>query len=487
MAERRSTSRAKLRLAHLAVTSALALAVAIPLAPAAVAASADATLPAVAAGALAPVPVVHHTKSVATIAAIGTSLSVQVPSGSVIGKDVDISTVLRNRYGQPLAGEHLSLLLDGASIRSDKTDPHGAITFTIPGKSLAEARGYALVVQFSGAHGLAPSIAKATLTILAAAIQIQTVPPLANIRFTLGTEAATTGPDGVAALPVPKTGTYALTADLNPDNSPAATVRASFVRWLDNVYTANRNIDVSGPATYVIGLRVAYRASIRYVDLDNNPVDPALIDQASFSAGIGTDDVILSSQTKSNDVWWTAATTVRISTSLTASPVTYRALSVKIHGADVVNRGQQAWTPTENGEWTVQLLLYTMTVQARDAIFGTPVSGQLRLTYPDGASVEQHVASDGRIAFANLPRGQYQLGISPSVFSPPTPVALSRPQEAIIRVITYLDAILVTLALLLVTLLLVVIGRWPVVQPVLRRLSRRMSDRLNRLAREFTS
>ena len=254
-------------------------------------------------------PPVHPVLQVraATTPTLTTAVTVEVPTGSVIGQDVTLAAQLKTRAGQVVAGEHLTLQIDGAPLRTDKTDAQGKIQFVIPGKKLSEARDYPIVVIFGGSRGLTASFANATLTILAAAIQIQTVPPLPNLRFTLGTETALTGPDGIAALPIPKSGTYELTADLNADTSPSATVKASFVRWLDNVYTANRTIDVTGPATYVVGLKVAYRATIKYVDLDGNPVDPTLVDQAQFSTGTGTNDVVLNSQTGAKDVWWQAA------------------------------------------------------------------------------------------------------------------------------------------------------------------------------------
>ena len=407
----------------------------------------------------------------AAVKVVGTNVKVEVPTGSILGKDVTVSATLRNRSGTILGGQHISLFLDNAELRSDKTDNHGQVAFIIQGKRLNEARAYAIRVVFGGSHGFGASSVDAVLTILSAAIQIQTIPPLPNLRFTVGTETALTGVDGVAALPVPKAGTYQVTADLNPDNSGNATVKASFVRWIDNNYVANRTIDVTGPATYTMGLRVAYRATIKFVDLDNKPVDPTLIEQAQFSTGTGADDVVLNSQTGAADVWWTAASTTRVSTSLLPTTVTYRALSVKIHGAEVVNRGQQAWTPTMNGVWTIQLLLYGMTVQTHDAMFGMPVSGQLQLTYPDGVTVKQAVDSAGRVSFVNLPRGQYQLQLSPSAFSPPTPVALSRPQEATLRVITYLDVAVAAGALILAVALLFVIGRWAMIWRRLRHRS----------------
>lgn len=409
----------------------------------------------------------------ATVPTLPTVMTLEVPSGSVLGSDVAIGVNLRTKSGIALS-EHVNMLLDGSSIRSDKTDNTGKVSLIIPAKDLAEAKAYQIQVQFGGARGLAPATANATLTILAAAIQIDTVPPLANIRFTLGTETAITGPDGVAALPVPKAGDYPLTSDLNTDTSANATVKASFVRWLDNVYTANRTISVTGPATFTMGLRVAYRASIKYVDLNNKPVDPSLIEQAQFSAGNGADDIVLNSQVGANQVWWTAANAVRYSTQLQMSTITYRVLSVKIHGADVVNRAQQAWTPTEDGVWTIQLLLYDMTVQTRDALFGNPVGGTLTLTYPDGVAIEQPVDGNGKVSFSNLPRGQYKLALRPVAVSAPTPVALSRAQESTLRVITYMDVFVVVGIILIIGALIV--GRWWILS---RRIKRRQRQTMS--------
>lgn len=400
---------------------------------------------------------------------VATAVKVVVPTGGVLGSDVTVVATLRNRSGAVLANQHLSLYLDNVSLRSDKTDAHGSVSFIIPGKKLNVARSYAVRVAFAGSHGYSASAVDAALTILAAAVQIHTVPPLPNLRFTLGAETAVTGIDGIAALPVPQAGTYQITADLNPDNSPTATVKASFVRWLDDVYVANRTVDITGPATYTMGLTVAYRASIKYVDLNNQPVDPTLIQQAQFSTGTGTNDVVLNSQTGASDVWWTAASVARVTSSLLPTTVTYRALSVQIHGAQVVNRGQQAWTPTQNGVWTIQLLLYGMTVTTHDAMFGMPVSGQLALTYPDGDTIKANVDSNGVATFTNLPRGQYQLKLTPAAYSPPTPVALSRPQNATIRVITYLDVAVAAGALILVVLALFLVGRGAFILARLRR------------------
>jgi len=404
---------------------------------------------------------------------VASVLTAEVPTGSVLGKNVIVGAILKDRSGAPLAGEHLTLFIEGTQLQSQATDAQGVASFTILGKRLDQARDYRLTVVFSGTHGFAPSTVNVTLTILAAAIQIQTVPPMPGLKFTLGTASALTGSDGIAALPVPQAGSYDLTADLNP-NVANPTVKASFVRWLDNVFTANRTIDVTGPATYTIGLTVAYRAAVQYVDLNNQPVDPSLVSQAQFSTGTGANDVVLNSQTKPTDVWWTASTTIRAGTQLLPSPVVYRALSVKMHGAEVVNRGQQSWTPTENGVWTVQVLLYGLTVQTQDALLGGAVSGKIELTYPNGDIATKSVGPDGTVTFDNLPRGDYKLSLGSSL-TPPTQVALSRPQSATLRVITYLDIGLGLGFGLAVVVMLVLIGRWSIVTRRLRRKQRSLA------------
>ncbi len=390
---------------------------------------------------------------------LATRLFLEIPNESVIANDVSIVAVLRTRTGAALSNQRLALYLDGVAVRSTRTDTRGTATLIAPGARLKEAGTHSIAVLFTGSHGYAGTRATAALKIIAAAIQIVAVPPLPGLRFGLGNAVATTGPDGIAALPIPQTGTYQLSVDLNSDNTPTAPFKASFVRWLDDVYTANRTIDVKGPATYTIGLRVAYRSTVQYVDLNGQPVDSSQIQEAQFSNGTGANDVVLNSQVKAQDVWWTAVTTIRVGQQLLATPITYRAISVKMHGADVVNRGQQAWTPVPNGTWTIQLLLYPLTVQTRDALFGGPIGGNLELVYPDGSTATTPVASNGLATFQSLPRGTYRLRLQSLVLTPPSTVALSKPQFATLRVVSFLDIGLGLGGIIGLLLLLAAIGR----------------------------
>ncbi len=384
----------------------------------------------------------------------GTTLALQEPTAAVLGSNVDVTAVLASG-GAPLGDLRVVLLVDGTQVTSGRTNAAGKVTFAVKTKDLPKAGSYTLTAAFSGTSAFVASAAQGVLKVLPAGVQIKTVPPVPGITITLGTTSAVTGPDGIAAFPVPAPGSLPVTVDFNIQGPAAQTVRASFVRWLDEVYTPNRTVDIRGPAVLEMGLRVAYRASVAYVGLDNQPVDGRIVEEARFSDGTGTDDVVINGQAGASAVWWSAATAVRRGQELAISPVTYRLLSVKIGGADVVNRGQQAWTPTEDGLWTVQLLLYGMTVQTSDALFGTPVAGKLDLVYPNGETRTEDVGSNGQVTFNNLPRGQYQLKLHTLALTPPTSVALSRAQTAQLRVVSYLDlAVAIALALAVIVLLI---------------------------------
>jgi hypothetical protein len=260
----------------------------------------------------------------------------------------------------------------------------------------------------------------------------------------------------VAALPVPASGIYKLTSDLNPDATGTPTVRAGFVRWADDVYTASRTIVVDGPATYVMGLRVAYSASVRYLDMSGRPVDPAVVDEAHFSADDGT-DVVLNTQTGTTKVWWTANTTAAVqSNGVTAAPIKYRAVSVKIHGLDALAPDQQEWTPA-NGDWTIRLEIYDLSVRAQDAVFGGPASGQVRLSWPDRTSVAKPVGADGRVTFSGLPAGNYLVSLAGVT----TRVSLPGSRGASLRVLSSMDVALeIAAGLAIGLLMLLTFVRW---------------------------
>ena len=206
-----------------------------------------------------------------------------------------------------------------------------------------------------------------------------------------------------------------------------------------------------------MGLRVAYAASVRYLDMAGRTVDPAVVDEAHFSADDGT-DVALNPQTGTTKVWWTANTTAAVqSDGVMAAPIKYRAVSVKIHGLEALGPDQQEWMPANGGIWTIRLKICNLSVRAQDAVFGGPASGQVRLAWPDGTSVAEPVGADGRVTFSGLPAGNYLVSLAGVT----TRVSLPGSQVETLRVLSSTDVALeIALGLAFGLLGLLALVRW---------------------------
>ncbi|HEX8940912.1 MAG TPA: hypothetical protein VF763_12200 [Candidatus Limnocylindrales bacterium] len=401
--------------------------------------------------------------------AVPTQVTFNAPNTAVLGTDVPVDIHVSTTGGAPVPDLRLVVAVDGKTLHSGRSDAAGHLLLTLKQVELPKAATLTLTVAFDGTAAYGPSSASQQLTIVPAAVTVTTVPAVEGLAIDLGSSTTQTDANGVAAFPIPAYGTYQLAPHL--DTPADAGVRVSFLRWQDDVYTAARSIRVTGKADYILGLRVVYRGSVRFVGLDGRPVDPALVTSADFTNAAGTSFTLSSFGAP---VWWEAALPVRRAAGLVASPTIYRVTSVTIAGTNVVNQGQQAWTPTLDGTWTIQVLLYGLTVHTQDAIFGSPVQGRLDLVYPDGQVRETRLGPDGMASFDSLPRGTYELRLHASAITPPTPVALSRPQEASVRVLTYFDIAFVGGVLLLIVLVLFAVGRRRFTAALLRASGRRL-------------
>ena len=377
----------------------------------------------------------------AVIGAPGTALgatSVSVTFRTIptaaIGSEVFVTGTIRPAGGIVPTGLRVLLYVNGTYISSSHADAKGNLSFRIPSTATAKAGPLALRAQFDGTHDLSPARATGTLKVRPATVQITTVPAVKGIPISLGTATAITGADGTATLLASKTGPTLLAAHIEQLTDPA--IRVSFTRWGDSVYDEARTITIRGDAQLVIGLRTAYRAAVRFVDENNTAIDPTEITRARFTSSTGQ-ELVLTSFT--DRAWWEAGSAVIRTGGLQASATLWRLAEVTMAGTNVVNQGQQAFTPTIDGSWTINLLLFDLTVRTNDALTGGAVGGTAELVYPDNSSKVIPLRSDGSAEFAGLPRGAYTVRLKIDGIAPPTPIALSRTQEATIRVISFLD------------------------------------------------
>jgi len=378
-------------------------------------------------------------------AAQSTSISIiNPPTEATIGQDVAVSARI-TANGAPVTSRLLVLILDGTTLRTASVDRDGFAQLTIKGAEIPHAHTATVVIKFSGSPALAPSQSSFTLVVKPAQVTIETVPSMDGVTLSLGAATAvTTG--GVAVFQVPTIGGYTLIPNIN--TAASGSVRADFVRWSDEVFSAVRRVNIEGDLVLQLGLRVVYRGSIEFRDTSGARLDPSEIDSVTLTSGSGEGETLTGTY---DSIWLEGGSAVKKATgadkggtgpqvaTLVVTPRAWRVVEVLIHGTNVVNRGQQSTRPTAGAVWRVTVLLFDLSIQGHDALLGSLLSGTVDLQYPDGAIVSAKLGKSSPLKFPRLPRGNYTLRLHAGGLAAATPVALSRSQAVAIRVITFLD------------------------------------------------
>jgi hypothetical protein len=139
--------------------------------------------------------------------------------------------------------------------------------------------------------------------------------------------------------------------------------------------------------------------------------------------------------------------------------VSYAIQEARVHGANVVNRNQQRFTPAAHGRVVVDGLFFAARFAVTDALFGGPRGRAVRLRFPDGHTERFALDPGGRLIVEGLPRGNYEVSVDAAGLAFAQPISLSRSQDVRLRVISRLDIAVVGGALLLAALLLALAHR----------------------------
>jgi hypothetical protein len=145
-------------------------------------------------------------------------------------------------------------------------------------------------------------------------------------------------------------------------------------------------------------------------------------------------------------VWLWGAKTVEPLGEPLPKYIVYAVSSVKLRGANIVNEAQQRFIPAEDPELRVELLFYSGTFAAHDAIFGFPAGSAIRLKYPDGHSEVIPLGAGKEVTLHALPRGEYEVTVRGKGLRVSAPVSLTRSQRLDLKFVTWLDLGVVALA-----------------------------------------
>ncbi len=344
------------------------------------------------------------------------------------------------------------ITVDGKLLGQTRTDKDG--NYTLKTTLKLTAGTYKLAATFKATHFLAASTAETSLQILTSEVRIQTVPALAGVTFTLDGRQFVSGPDGVASLSISKAGLYRLTVNTEQYNN--ADQRISFARWMEEDYRPFRDIQVPNTKPIVVGLDIFYKVNQYFVDLNGNPVDPKRVTGITIKSAQG--DIFNYQQGQT--MWVPASRIARRSTGLEQTKLLYSVMGVTVDGSNVVIAAQQRFYTGPKEVWKIALTLYSIQLNGRDLLFGSPVGKAVLLKLPNGLVVSYPLNSSGSVSIPFLARGIYQIELTgTNGLANTTPVALSKNQVITQNVITYLDLEVTAAAGLFIALGLLLFGR----------------------------
>src|SRR5215217_2320219 len=358
-----------------------------------------------------------------------------------LGDHPVINVQLTAQFGAPIPNQPILLYVDGIRKAEGRTDSRGVAS--IPLRYKYSAGTYHLKAIYPGitSIGVNRATAEADFVIEPAKLAIYTVPPVPGISFKLNNKIYTSDENGVVELAVNTSGIYSLEVlPIEDDNLPANT-QLEFERWNDNVFTSNRNIYFPRTRRLEAGFIANYRMNQQFFDTTGGLVDPKRVSFMEIR-GIGNTYTLKAA----GPVWLPSnRLTRRIGERLESQEIIYYFRNVTIDGANVINRSEQRFHIRPDDTWPIQVLLYSVRFTARDAMFHFPIGGGIELTYPDGR-VEKFMFKPGQhqIMIPALARGSYSakiIGVGGS--APPTPIFLSRDQEAELLMLSYLDIALI--------------------------------------------
>jgi phospholipase C len=255
---------------------------------------------------------------------------------------------------------------------------------------------------------------------------IQTVPEVQGMRFVADGVRFESDSSGRAYPPAALVGSRAPVRALSTRIAPDA--RARFDRWYRGGRIAALNID--------------YRVDVGFVDLGGKRVDPGVVSSVTLAGSNGRRRSFAS-----GSPWLQGNRVIPESRGGRSTGVSYAVERVVVGGSSVVHRGQQRFFPEEDRRVQLRLLLFSARFVVRDALLGFPIGSAVRLEFPSGHVQRHGLAQGADLTIRSLPRGDYRVSVDALGISSSRPVALSGDQRVELRVISWLDVVVVLLGL----------------------------------------
>jgi hypothetical protein len=286
------------------------------------------------------------------------------------------------------------------------------------------------------------------------------VPVLAGVRLLFDGKPLTTDAQGRASVTQEHNfGKHTLTLLDTSLTGPARRYR--FVRWAgqrdpDQAYKSEvTGLPMRAAFTITAAFAVQYPVTPAFTSTGGRPLDLGRIDEVSVRSDTGEiikiDPGVVT--------WLGGQTPVYRNSSVSLAPTTYTLQKVMVDGTNVVDVGQQGFTPAAGTPITFATKFFDLQIQAHDALYKNGTGEQAAVTYPNGTVRTVALGADHSAVLKDLPRGVYQVTLVGDGTSLPSQVTLSRTTATDLVVATRKDLVTLALAGLALAAGLLVLGR----------------------------
>ena len=292
-------------------------------------------------------------------------------------------------------------------------------------------------------------------------LMIRTVPRLEGVSVSVDGKNYVTDSNGLTIAPVPHKGVYEIrlrTPDLRVPGR-----KLSFALWSDGIDNLARDVEVNRFVLLEVAFEESYR--LNFTDEGGPPLDVNAVSSATFVDDLGKRHRTIPAQ----DPWLRATRIHDADARFKKERIRYRLERAVVAGADAAPEAAELLEGDPINHWRVPLELHSLSVSVRDAFLRGPAGAAISVQFPDG-HLERRALKQGRAELQGLAAGSYRIRAEGDGISRFKSVAVDGPAVASIRLLSWLDLLLVTLVTAIVVAALLQLAKLPELRPRLEML-----------------